>query len=74
MPQRAPSHAPTRATETLSVTVAMAVGVMMHRHSMSPDIALACLQRMAQSHGQSLEAYGQGVLDAISLLGRPSQY
>ena len=52
----------------------MAVGVMMHRHSMSPDIALACLQRMAQSHGQSLEAYGQGVLDAISLLGRPSQY
>ena len=58
--------------EAMSPTVAMAVGVLMHRHSLPRARALEWLQRMARADGHSAEYTAQRLLDAVELLDRPA--
>ncbi len=59
--------------ETMSATVAMAVGVLMHRHSLARNVALERLLRLAREDGQGAEYAAQRVLDAVELLTRPGE-
>lgn len=53
--------------------VSMAVGVLMHRHSLSREQALQRLQRMAGGAGDALLAQARLVLDAVETLGTPAK-
>ena len=52
--------------------VAMAVGILMHRHSLARGPALERLQRMAQSQGQSVADEAERVIAAVEVLALPS--
>ncbi|MEO8278753.1 MAG: response regulator [Ideonella sp.] len=52
----------------LAPTVAMAVGVLMHRYSLSRTAALQRLQRMADSDGKPVADQAERLLCAIELL------
>jgi response regulator NasT len=54
--------------EPLTVTQAMAVGVLMHRYSLSRAAALLRLQRMAETEGRTLGDQAERLLDAVELL------
>ena len=58
------------AVEPLSA-IAVAVGVLMHRNSLSRSAALAMLQSQACEDGRALEDHAQRVIDALELLARP---
>jgi len=63
--------APTLATaDTLADPVPLAVGVLMHRHSLPRAEALKRLQRMAQEQQQALAAQAERLLDAVEELAR----
>jgi len=69
-PPEAGPHAP---AEAMTPIVAMAVGVLMHRHGLSRAVALERLQRLAREDGQGAEQMAQRLLDAIDLLARPAR-
>lgn len=66
------SPAPDAGTEALSQPVAMAVGVLMHRYSLSRYAALERLQRLAASESRPLGQQAERLLEAVELLSAPS--
>jgi two-component system, response regulator PdtaR len=54
--------------------VSMAVGVLMHRHSVDSEQALQRLQRMAAAGKRDLAAQARDVLGAVEALGRSVGY
>ena len=54
-----------------SAEVLMAVGVLMHRFSLSRAAAMQRLQRLAEDDGRALAAQAQRVLDAVESLAGP---
>jgi response regulator NasT len=63
---------PVAANETLDDAVPLAVGVMMHRHSLSRRDARQRLQRMAAEHGLNESAQADRLLAAVEELARSS--
>jgi response regulator NasT len=53
--------------------IAIAVGVLMHRYSLSRDEALARLHELAITEGQPLAAQAVRLIDAVELLARPGK-
>ncbi|GAP33763.1 response regulator [Piscinibacter sakaiensis] len=53
--------------EPLAPTVAMAVGVLMHRHSLSRTAALARLNAMAEGEGRALADQAERLLVAVEV-------
>lgn len=71
-----PPAAPERAftgVDTLDAPVAMAVGVLMHRYSLSRGAALERLQRLAASEQHSLPDQAERLLQAVELLSDAGQ-
>lgn len=71
-----PPAVPERAmtgTETRDASVAMAVGVLMHRYSLSRAVALERLQRQAASEQRSLADQAERLLQAVELLSNSGQ-
>ena len=58
--------------EVMGQTVAMAVGVLMHRYSLSRRDAWARLRRMAALEGRSLQDQAARLLEAVELLALPA--
>lgn len=56
------------AGQALEPVVAMAVGVLMHRYSLSRVAALQRLQRLAHSEGKPLAIQAERLLEAVELL------
>jgi two-component system, response regulator PdtaR len=54
----------------LHTPVALAVGVLMHRHALSREAAWAHLQRLAADQGQSVAAQAERLLAAVEELAR----
>ena len=67
-----PSASPVTAPDPLADAVAIAVGVLMHRYSLSRREALERLNRMASTDGLLLKAEAERLLDAVELLARPA--
>ena len=61
-----------RPRDPLSDPVAIAVGVVMHRHSLPRAVALERLRRLATHHGRALEAECEQLLAAVELLSAPA--
>lgn len=59
--------------EPLGDIVAMAMGVLMHRHSLSRGEALERLRRMALGEASSLAAQAEKVVAAVELLSVPGR-
>lgn len=59
------------AVEPMAQPVAMAVGVLMHRHSLKRLAALERLKRMADGEGVSLVAQAERVVAAVEMLAEP---
>ncbi len=70
-PSAAPVTAPNHTPDPLLDSVAIAVGVLMHRYSLSRREALERLNRMASADGLLLKAEAERLLDAVELLARP---
>jgi len=70
-PSASPVTAAHDAPDPLADSVAMAVGVLMHRYSLSRREALERLSRMASTDGLLLKAEADRLLDAVELLARP---
>jgi response regulator NasT len=70
---RPPEHpfGPGGERDPLADTVAIAVGMLMHRYSLSRRDAYDRLQRMAASDGQPIKAEADRLLGALELLVRP---
>lgn len=66
-----PAALPVTAADPLADAVAIAVGVLMHRYSLSRREALERLNRMASTDGLQLKAEAERLLDAVELLARP---
>jgi DNA-binding response OmpR family regulator len=62
-----------QADDTLAQTVAMAVGVLMHRYSLSRAAALERLQRLATAESRSLQVQAERLLEAVELLSKPGE-
>ena len=62
---------PNNTPDPLADAVAIAVGVLMHRYSLSRREALERLNRMASADGLLLKAEAERLLDAVELLARP---
>jgi len=60
------------AADPLADSVAVAVGVLMHRYSLARREAFERLQRMAASDHLPLKAEADRLLDAVELLARPA--
>jgi len=60
------------AHEAMPQTVAMAVGVLMHRYSLPRGAALQRLERLAASEGRGLADQAERLLEAVELLSLPS--
>ena len=58
------------AADVLADAVPLAVGVLMHRHSLSRQEAWRRLQRLAQEHGLSVSAQAERLLGAVEELAR----
>lgn len=59
--------------DPLSQPVAIAVGVLMHRHSLARAAALEMLQSQARDDGLGVEQQAQRLIDAVELLARPAR-
>nr|AAQ18200.1 probable response regulator [uncultured bacterium] len=55
-------------SDPLAQTVALAVGIVMHRHSLGRTQALDRLRKQAQQEGRSIEAWCERLLDAQEVL------
>ena len=60
------------ASDPLADPVPLAVGVLMHRYSLSRAQALERLRRMAPGDAQALRTQAAALLDAVELLSRPA--
>lgn len=69
----APAPAPAPTGSPLLDVTAVAVGVLMHRYSLSRDEALARLVSLAAADGHSLPEQARRIVDAVELLARPGQ-
>ncbi|MGM9512677.1 response regulator [Roseateles sp. DB2] len=73
---RAPAAEPVPRTEggqdVLGQVMAMAVGVLMHRYSLSRRDAWARLRRMAELEGRSPQEQAARLLEAVELLALPA--
>jgi response regulator NasT len=70
-PLHEPPASPVAADDALADVVAIAVGVLMHRYSLSRREALLRLHRMAAADGLEVRASAGRLLDAVELLARP---
>ena len=70
-PPASPATAPDDVSGALADVVAIAVGVLMHRYSLSRREALLRLHRMAAADGLQVKASAERLLDAVELLARP---
>lgn len=61
----APVAPPARQAEVLSTVEAMAVGVLMHRYSLTRGVAQERLRRMANASALSLSAEAERLLEAV---------
>lgn len=70
----APRAAPAAAAgaDPLAQQVAIAVGVLMHRHSLGRAAAFEMLQAQGREDGASVEQQAQRLIDAVELLARPA--
>ena len=57
--------------EPMAQSVAMAVGVLMHRYSLPRGAALDRLERLAASEGRALADQAERLLEAVELLSLP---
>ena len=80
LPQRASAAAPAAARPPAEATalgpqdsVAMAVGVLMHRYSLQRGQALARLRKLADDEQRGLADQAGRLLDAVELLAKPGQ-
>ena len=71
-PAASPVTAANNTPDPLVDAVAIAVGVLMHRYSLSRREALERLHRMASSDGLLVMAVAERLLDAFELLARPN--
>jgi response regulator NasT len=71
-PSASPVTAANHAPDPLADTVAVAIGVLMHRYSLSRREALERLSRMAAADNLLLKAEADRLLDAVELLARPA--
>lgn len=69
-PQRTPAAVTGSEAETMPTVVAMAVGVLMHRHGIDRVAALARLQKMADEQGHAPAAQAQALLNALEVLAK----
>ncbi len=60
--------AATEATTPLTHTVSIAVGIVMHRHSLGRQAALTRLRQQAQVEGSSVEALSERLLNAQEVM------
>ncbi|MCA0176420.1 MAG: response regulator [Proteobacteria bacterium] len=68
----APVAAPAAVTtDPLANPVPIAVGVLMHRYSLSRQEALTRLSRLAEGDGRNLVDQARALIDAVELLARP---
>jgi DNA-binding response OmpR family regulator len=68
-----PAPAPPRPPAVLNEIVWVAVGVLMHRYSLSREQALQRLQRLADEDALALPEQSRRLVDAVELLARPGQ-
>ena len=62
-----------QADDALAQTVAMAVGVLMHRYSLPRAAALERLQRLATAESRPLQVQAERLLEAVELLSKPGE-
>ncbi len=60
--------------DALTHVVSIAVGVLMHRYSLSRDVALERLHKLAASKGLGVDDEAQRLVDAVELLARPGAH
>lgn len=72
-PEAGGHHHKQPAEEALSQPIAMAVGVLMHRYSLSRSAALERLQKLAASESRPLQVQAERLLDAVELLSKPAE-
>ena len=72
VPARASASASASATAIPSPEVLMAIGVLMHRHSLTRAAAYAQLHRLAQGEQRSIDAQAGLLLDAVEVLALPA--
>lgn len=63
-----PAAAPSPRSDALSHVVAIAVGIVMHRFSLSRTAAFERLERMARQDGRTIEAASAAVIGAVEQL------
>ncbi len=63
---------PARTDAPFAPEVLMAIGVLMHRHSLAREPALVQLRRMAAAERLTLEAQAQRLVGAVELLALPA--
>jgi DNA-binding response OmpR family regulator len=59
--------------DAMAQTIAMAVGVLMHRYSLSRGAALERLQKLAVSESRPLHVQAERLLEAVELLSKPGE-
>ncbi|MEW6707438.1 MAG: response regulator [Pseudomonadota bacterium] len=67
-----PGHQPAGSGEVADV-IPIAVGIVMHRYSLSRAQARERLARLAQAEGRSLQAQAERLVEAVELLALPGQ-
>ena len=65
---QAKTSAASFSADPLAQTVALAVGIVMHRHSLGRGQALDRLRKQAQQEGRSIDAWCERLLDAQEVL------
>ena len=60
-------------TEALQQLVPIALGILMHRYSLSRQEALSRLRRLADAESRSLNEQAQRLIEAVELLAMPAQ-
>lgn len=61
-------------SEVMNQSVAIAVGIVMHRYSLTRAAALDRLERMARQEGRGIEASCAAMVAAVELLAGPGQF
>ncbi|GAB4559347.1 MAG: response regulator [Rhizobacter sp.] len=69
----AANTSPAPAGDVMSQTIAMAVGVLMHRYSLPRAAAFERLQRLAATESRPLQVQAERLLDAVELLSKPGE-
>lgn len=72
--QQPPAEPPRRepvGADPLTQPVAIAIGVLMHRYSLSRSAALERLQRLATTENRSLQQQAERLIEAVELLSMP---